>query len=235
MVHERATGLGSTIKVNDNDVAEYGAIVESYKVGGTSVSNDVFQGRNRTHFNVLSSVFGRRSIEVNLFFKAETRRELTLNKSALDGEMFGEVELFLPDGFYYTAVLKKAAGSEILGVDENEVIALCTYEFEGIQHDPLVSVTGNDVMCTSTMPHTDCRLICTASEAYEELEVGSVIITNVAEGDVIVVDGINGQILQNGAPCAGNMHFMHFPSLAPGMNSLTCVETLTVEYYPTYI
>jgi hypothetical protein len=30
------------------------------------------------------------------------------------------------------------------------------------------------------------------------------------------------------------MSFVHFPQLVPGDNSITCVETLTVEYYPTY-
>lgn len=61
------------------------------------------------------------------------------------------------------------------------------------------------------------------------------IITDVSEGDEIVVDGILGRILQNGAPCAGNMSFIHLPSLVPGENYFQCPEDLTVEYYPTFI
>ena len=63
----------------------------------------------------------------------------------------------------------------------------------------------------------------------------TVTITGVTAGDVLVVDGIEGRILQNGAPCAGNMSFLHLPALVPGENVFSCPEVLTVEYYPTYI
>lgn len=221
--------------VNNTDLAGLGVIVESYKIGPTEITNDIFQGRNRTGFNVLSSVFGMREIAVNLFFRGETRREITLQKSRVDGLTFGELELLMPDGLYYNAVLDKAGELQILGVQDNEVIAICSYTFRGICHDPLVTATGNTIYCTSTMPKTSCRLTCTASQAYASLTIDTVTITNVKAGDVLVVDGIEGRILQNGAPCAGNMNFMHLPALTPGENVLTCPEILTVEYYPTYI
>lgn len=221
--------------VNDTDLAKLGVIVESYKVGPTEVTNDVFQGRNRTSFNVLSSVFGMREIAVNLFYTAKTRREITLAKSRIDGLMVGKLDLLLPDGLHYEAVLSTAGELQILGVQSNQLIALCSYTFRGICHDPLVTATGNTVICTSTIPETSCRLTCTASKAYTSLTIDTVTITNVKAGDVLVVDGIDGRILQNGAPCAGNMSFMHLPALVPGENVLNCPETLTVEYYPTYI
>ena len=59
-------------------------------------------------------------------------------------------------------------------------------------------------------------------------------IKDVTEGDILVADGITGRILQNGGLCAGNMSFLHFPSLAPGANTIQCIEDLIVEYYPTY-
>lgn len=221
--------------VNNTDLAVLGVFVESYKVGPTEVTNDIFQGRNRTSFNVLSAVFGMREIAVNLFFSGKTRREITLQKSRVDGLMFGELDLFLPDGLHYNAVLEKAGELQILGVQETGVIALGSYTFRGICHDPLVTATGNTVYCTSTMPQTSCRLSCTASEDYEEITIDTVTITGVTAGDVLVVDGIEGRILQNGAPCAGNMSFLHLPALVPGENVFSCPEVLTVEYYPAYI
>ena len=221
--------------INDTDITDHGAIVESFKVGGTMVSTEVFQGRNRTNFNILSSVFGRRAISVNLFFRGKTRREVALNKSVLDGMMTGKIELFLPDGFHYTAYLTSAGEAQLIGVDGNEVISLSTYTFEGVRHDELVTHRGNTIYCKSTVPSTDCRLTCKASQARASITIGTVTITGVAKNDVLVVDGINGRILQNGAPCAGNMSFLHFPALVPGENTLSCPETLTVEYYPTYI
>lgn len=221
--------------VNNTDLAVLGVLVESYKVGPTEVTNDIFQGRNRTSFNVLSAVFGTREIAVNLFFSGKTRREITLLKSRVDGLMFGELDLLLPDGLYYNAVLDKAGELQILGVQNTGVIALSSYTFRGICHDPLVTATGNTVYCTSTMPQTSCRLTCTASQNYASITIDTVTITGVTAGDVLVVDGIEGRILQNGAPCAGNMNFQHLPALVPGKNVLTCPEVLTVEYYPTYI
>lgn len=243
MVHERTVGVGSTLKcltvntvfINDTDISKYGALLESFTVGGTAITNDIFQGRNRTNYNVLATTFGRRSISFSLFFKALTRRELTLNKSALDSMLYGKVELYLPDEYYYTAFVSSIGELNILGVNGNEVIALCSYTLEGIRHGELITSVGNSIFCESTMPFTDCKLSCKASAAYASLTVDTVTITNVRKNDEIVVDGINGRILQNGAPCAGNMSFLHFPRLVPEGNLLQCPETLTVEYYPTYI
>lgn len=224
----------ATMHINGTNIADYGVLVEHMKVGAIETSSETYQGVNRTSFNVLDTIQYMRSISVNLFYSAPTRRELALIKSKLDNMMIGKLELWLPDGFYYTSYLVSAGEENILGVERNKVIALCTYQFKGIRHDKLETVSGNTVICKSTVPHTDCRLTCTASQAYASLQIDTVTITNVAKDDVLVVDGITGRILQNGALCAGNMSFIHFPSLVPDENTLTCPEDLTVEYYPTY-
>lgn len=224
-----------TMYINGVDVLSYGVLVEQFSVGGTKVKNETYQGMNRTSFNLLSSQFGTRPISVSLFISAHDRRSLTLKKSKVDSLMWGKLELALPDGFLYTATLVSAGELAILGQENNQVIGLCSYTFEGIQHDDLVTHTGNKVFCESTMPYTDCRLTGKANRAYSSLTIGTVTITGVSTNDIIVVDGINGRILQNGGPCAGNMSFVHFPSLVPGENNITSPLTLTVEYYPTYI
>lgn len=225
----------ATMWVNGYDVYNDGVLVESFSVKGTPVENDTYQGANSTSFNLLHSGFGMKEITVNLFFTAKDRRHITLKKSHIDSLFYGKLELRLPDGFYYTSVLNAAGELSILGVENNEVIALCSYSFEGIQHDPLVTHQGNTIHCESTMPLTNCRLTCNASRAYTSLQIGSVTITGVSSGDTLVVDGITGRILQNGALCAGNMSFLRFPQLTPGQNTISCPETLTIEYYPTYI
>lgn len=226
----------ASIQINGVDIyTAVGAIVEKYTIGGSPVNSEIYQGLNSTSFNLLLQSFGMREITVSIFLSASTRREITLKKSRLDAMMWGKVELLMPDGFYYTSVLTSAGALSLLGVEGNEEIAICEYTFEGIQHDALVTSTGNAPVCTSTMPYTNCRLTCTASQDRTSLQIATVTITDVHQGDVLVVDGILGRILQNGAPCAGNMSFIKFPQLVPGSNSLTCPETLTVEYYPTYI
>ena len=224
----------ATMHINGVNIYDYGVLVEGLKVGAIETSSEVYQGVNRTNFNVLNTYQYMRPITVNLFYSAPTKRELALIKSKLDNMMVGKLELWLPDGFFYSAYLLSAGEENVLGVENNKVIALCTYQFKGVRHDKLETVNGNTVICKSTVPRTDCRLTCTASQNYASLQIDTVTITNVTAGDVLVVDGITGRILQNGGLCAGNMSFVHFPSLVPDENTLTCDEDLTVEYYPTY-
>lgn len=228
----------NTMFINDADIADYGVLVESFKVGGIAVKCETFQGENRTNFTVLSVNRYMRDISVSLFYTAQSRRELSIIKSTIDAMMMGgKIELFLPDQFFYSAYLVSAGDEQILGLEDDKVIALCAYKFQGIRHDALETVTvasGSTMQCKSTVPRTDCKLTCTATQYRSSLQVGPVTITGVNYGDTIVVDGILGRILQNGAPCAGNMSFLHFPALVPGENTITCPERLTVQYYPTY-
>lgn len=227
----------ASMYINDVNIADYGALVESFKVGAPKLTNTVYQGRNRTSFNVLASQLGMRQISVQIFYKAKTRRELALIKSKIDNMLIGKVELWLPDGFFYTASMTSAGDEQIVGIEYDEEIAMCGYSFEGIRHDKLETVQlpqGGTLHCKSLVPQTDCRLTCVASESYASIQIGPVVITGVQQGDVLVADGILGRITQNGGLCAGNMSFLHFPSLIPGENQITCPEDLTVEYYPTY-
>lgn len=229
----------ATMHINGTNIADFGVLVESLKVGAIETQQQTYQGVNRTNFNVLDTIQGMRAININLFYAAPTRRELALIKSKIDNMLTGKLELWIPDGFYYSAYLVSAGEEQYLGVEHNKVIALCPYQFKGIRHDELETVytsvlADNKVYCKSTVPHTDCRLTCTASQDYASLQIDTVTITDVHAGDVLVVDGITGRILQNGGLCAGNMSFIHFPSLTPEENMLTCPEDLTVEYYPTY-
>lgn len=236
MINTLADLQASTILIDGVDIyAAVGALVESFTIGGTPITSSAYQGKNSTNFNLLLETFGLRSISFRVFFEANSRNALTLKKSKLDGMLWGKPEIRMPDGFYYTAHLTSLGELAILGQEGTQVIASAEYELEGIQHDTLVTSTGNTVQCTSTAPYTNVRLTCTASEDYDSLQIGTVTITGVHAGDVLVVDSIDGRILQNGAPCAGNMTFLRFPQLIPGSNTIECPETLTVEYYPTYI
>lgn len=236
MMNELADLQASTILINGVDIyAAVGALVESFSISGTPVTVDAYQGKNSTSFNLLSEAFGLRGITFRVFLEAPSRGALTLKKSQLDAMLWGKLEVKMPDDYYYTAHLKTLGDMAILGQDGTQVIASVEYELEGLRHGPLIQSTGNTVQCVSTMPYTNVRLICTASQDYDSITIGTVTITGVDAGDVLTVDGIDGRILQNGAPCAGNMSFLRFPQLVPGSNTISCPETLTVEYYPTYI
>lgn len=230
--------LNATAHVDGVNIYDVGALVQSFSVSGTAISNTAYQGVNSTDFNVLATTRGMRTISLTLGYKGRTRRDLALKKAKLDSLLgAGKIDLHLPDGFHYAAYMTGVGEEHTEGIEGDKLIALCTYAFSGIRHDDLTELTvlsGDTFLCESLIPTTDCRLTCTATQAYASLTIGSVTVTSVALGDVITVDGINKRILQNGAPCAGNMSFISFPQLVPGENTISCPETLTVEYYPTY-
>ena len=222
-----------TIWINGKNVREYHALVESFSIGGTPVKNEIFQGRNRTSWTQLSYTVGMRSITFSLFFSGPNRRALTLDKSAVDALMIGKVELHMPDGFYYTSSLKSLGDLKILGVEGNRVIGLCTYKLEGIRHDELQMVTGNTVYAQGTMPRMDCILSCTTTQARATLQLGPATFSDVPAGAAVVANGMTGELTVNGAQVKAA--FTRLPFLTPGENTIQCPETLTVQYYPTYI
>ena len=240
----------ATAYINGVDIYEVGALVQSFKVSGTAVSNKVYQGKDSTHFNALVSLRTMRTITLTLFYEGKSRRELSLKKAKLDNVISaGQIELYLPDGFYYDAYLTKMGTEEQLGVEGNKMIALCTYTLQGIRHDPLEvldATSGVAFNCKSLIPLTDVRISVPANGATGNYVIassagGSVTINSVGAHDVLVIDGINKRVLQNGAPCSGNMSFITFPKLAPGENTITVyyggvyrTKAITVEYYPTY-
>lgn len=224
-----------TAYVDGKNILDVGAVLESYSVGGTEIINEVYQGRNRTNFNLLAKQFGRKTVTMTVFFHADNRHMLTQQQSQLTAMLTGVVDLFLPDGFYYRSTLDEVGELSIIGVDGKGVIAECTYTLSGIQHDELKTINGNTFYVEGTLWSMDCILTCTASVAYESIQVGTVTFTGVSAGDVLVADGINGRLLQNGTPTTGNASFTHLPYLVPGEQTIICPETVTVQYYPSYI
>ena len=85
------------------------------------------------------------------------------------------------------------------------------------------------------MPLTDCRLTATVGAATAAYQLGGAVFSNVAAGDVLVFDGIDGKITRNGENDAANVSWAEFPSLVPGWNAIQSVDAVTVEYEPTYI
>ena len=225
-----------TAYINGVNVLDFGAVVERYKVGGTPVSQFYYQGRNRASFTQLSRSLGMKPITLTLFLAAPTQRELTMQKSTIDAALLADpLELHLPDGFYYRSLLQSAGELTMLGVEANKMIAEVTYALTGLQHNDLQTVEGPEILAEGTYPGMPCVLTCTASQDYEELQIGTVTLTDINDGDEITADGINGLITINDEPAGTKATFTRLPYLLPGVQTITCPEPVTVAYYPTWI
>lgn len=216
-----------------------GAALLDYSIGETSIKNESFQGVNRSNWHLLKSIFGTRPLELTIVFTGKTRREASLQRSKLNGMFFGRCEIFISDdGFFYDVMCESCGAETLIGESEQEAKIQSKYRFRGIRRDRLSAETvpaGTAVYCYSTMPFTDCRLSVTVGAASEAYALGGAVFENVAAGDVLVFDGIDGKITKNGQNAAATVSWTEFPQLIPGINTITAADAVTVEYYPTYI
>lgn len=224
--------------INGEPLHSYGgSSLLNYTIGETPVDNNILQGINRTSWSLLKSTFGLRKITVTIVFEGDSLRAAKIQRSRLNGAIFGKCEIYIPgDGFFYTAYCDSMGEETLVGIGEHTAKIKAKYAFVGIRHDALVSTTVNGgVFCVSTMPYTDARLTATVGTAAASYQLGGATFANVAAGDVLTFDGIDKTILRNGVADASGVSWIHFPALQPGYNGITCPDPVTVEYYPTYI
>lgn len=225
------------IYINDKDILEYGAkaLRDSIKVGGTSVTNDYFQGRNRTHYTLMQTTFGLKPLEITIVYMDERLERAALNRSKLEADMFAGCEIHLPDGYDYRAMLDEIGSAVTRGVDGNMVHIEVSYKFKAIQHKPLVTVEdGTSFIAEGTMPKMDCRLSVTVGADTATYQLGGAVFSNVHAGDELVVDGIYKRFLKNGAWTTATS-WINFPFVTSGQNAFTASDPVHVEYYPCYI
>ena len=222
--------------INGKDIEDFGAkALREYKVGGTAITNDYFQGRNRTNYTLMDTTFGLKSLTFTLVFHGKYQRDAALYKSECEAEMIEGCEIFMPDGFYYRCMLDSIGDSEIKGVDGEQVIISAAYKLSGIQHDELVVVdNGSSFHASGTMPKMDCRLSVVVGANASSYTLAGAVFSNVVAGDVLVFDGINKRFLKNGAPTTAS-EWIKFPSVVPGYNSIVATDPVKVEYYPCYV
>lgn len=226
--------------VNGVPLATYGgASLLDYSIGETPVTPAIFQGVNRTSWNLLKNIFGMRDITLTVVFEAEDLRQAKRNRSALNAALFEKSELFIPDdGFYYDVYCTGTGAETLIGIGSNTAQIKSDYHFKGIRHDALQTVTlpaGDTLYCSSTAPVTDCRLTATVGTSGSNYQLGGAVFATVTAGDVLVFDGIDGKITKNGVNAATSVVWVNFPQLVPGPNVIDCDDDVTVQYAPTYI
>lgn len=225
-----------TAHVNGEPLANFQALLNSFTVGPVETTSDYWQGVNRTNFALLKQQFGLRPIALSVAVMGDTYRDAAVMLSRLTGALWGVVELYLPDGFYYTCVLSSAGGEpELVGPGYGQTLLIKEYSLTGYRHDPMVTTTGPSVWCPSTTPQTDCILSVTVGAAADSYTLGGATFPNVTQGEQLVFDGINKRILRNGTSGAAGVEWVNFPYLTPGANTVTAADTVTVQFYPCYM
>lgn len=224
------------IAINGADLSERGVdMLRDYSIGGTAITNTIFQGRNRSSYRLLAGVYGQKAISFTLVYAGRTYREAALNRSAIESMLWGKVEISMPDGFSYTSTVRSIGEGTIYGQEDNQILIEVPYELQGIQHDPLMTVAGGNFYNPGTLPYTDCSVSVTAGAASSIYQLAGATFHDVKAEERLEIDGINGRILRNGAPAPGNVDFIRFPQVTPGQNSFLAPDPVTVSFYPSYI
>ena len=92
--------------INGIDPERWGAkLTADYAVGMPELDTQTLLGRNSTTFTMTSQILGMREITLPFVITGRDHADIMLRKSYMDRLMLGKCELFLPDGFYYSAVL----------------------------------------------------------------------------------------------------------------------------------
>lgn len=218
--------------VNGRGVSDFDAhLKDGWTVTGVEVEEASYSHmRNRSTLIYHDTVLGLKNISFTVDFRGKDEHDTALKKSLFDAEIYGSCELILPDGFMYNSVCNNL-GQELR---HGNNILEATYELVGIRHGSKQTVTGNQVFCASTLPKTDCILSVTVGKAGKNYKLGSMTFFTVTAGEKLCVDGITKRILVNGVPAAQRAEWLEFPYLKPGINNITCQDTVTVEFYPAY-
>ncbi len=237
--------------INGVDISAYNARLQSYSVSGTTVTNNLSASRSILTAPLLfSSVPGTRTLTLTLTFYphylGDRAKGLTVsdrlaiateNITAFEGLLVGKtVEIALPDGFIYTAIVNSIPAATFDSSGEHDA----TYTFSAIRHKAKVSkhiIPNTNIVCDS---NTDTLYVIEAVYPYQKAKVRlqNILIKNIDANTTIVLDSVAGLITANGINKFADTNLIEFPILHPGINKISSSESdvsITVSYTPIYI
>lgn len=241
----------SEMTINGVDVSAYNARLQSYSISGTTVTNNLSASRSILIAPTLfSAVPGTRTLSLTLTFYphylGDNSKGLSVsdriaiateNITAFEGLLVGKVvEIALPDGFIYTAIVNSISAATFDSSGEHDV----TYTFNAVRHAKPISeiIKANSYMIcksnTATLPIITAEYVNTKSE----VTLQGVTIKNITVGTKIVIDSLAGLITADGKNKFGDSDLIDFPVLQPGKNQITSSVSdvsITVSYTPIYI
>lgn len=272
--------MDESFYIGTHPASAFGAeLLASYTVSGSAITQTYGVSRTGSHIIPCATLYGLRTITLPVDIYGDTPEDAAAKRSALTAAMLdGPVELYLPDGGIYTALLQSSGSASVW--DDAGCLLTCTYTLAGYCHGPLENVQvvhdvfGFRLFAAGNAPQMECRLTVTArlwkdepdapdapdtqstirttAVAEEPFSVkiwypggGSCTVSGLHTGDTIIVDGIEKQILVNGANAFQNVTAISgWPTVTPGENVIpddgegpfwNTNSQYTVEYYPIFV
>lgn len=240
--------------INGMDISIYNARLLSFSVSGTTVTNSFSNSYEYLKMPMLfSTVPSTRTLTITLTFfphrSGEDSRNTSIpdrlslaaeNITRFEGLLVGKVvEISLPDGFIYTAVVQTLSPATFDGSGEHDV----TYTFSAIRHKATVekNVSPNGFVFCESNTETQCVVkakINSMSAQMKSVVLFGITIRKLSNGAEVVIDSINGVVTVNGVNKFNDTDLIDFPVLKPEKNLIGCTESdvnISVVYTPIYI
>lgn len=223
------------MKINQINIAEYGARLQNYTCGASELTSHYYTSAKSLYPVFLSAERGLRSLSITLELQGRTWQETALRISNLTALLTGrQVDLQMEDGFHYFAILQSVSQPEVV-LPEKQFV---TFQFAALRHGELVAealTQSGQIEVSGNLP-ADCILRVEADETRENIEVLGIRIARLEADKPMVIDGIAKTVTVENVNKLGETDLTEFPKLQPGAVQVEIPQGVRVElsYYPLY-
>jgi hypothetical protein len=236
--------------INGVDIGTYNARLLDYSVSGTAVTNSLSTADTLLRMpDLYSTTLAPRTLTIALTFfpvqlgsdskKTSIFEKLSRaaeNITRFEADIVGKVvEIGLPDGYMYTALVTAIPAATFDGTGEHDV----TYTFSAIRHlhQETVSVVAGGVLNCKSNTTTACKIIFSVPNDVSSATICKITINNISANSEIIIDSEKGLITADGNNKFLDTDFVDFPYLQAGQNIISCTAEnadIKVVYTPIY-
>ena len=208
--------------INGKDISEFGGKVIDKLISPNKVNNSL--NWDTVNPQLIESKFDFKNITFTVFMRAESEQEYISNSSRLTEMLRLGAEVKFNDIPYtYKCYVRTIPDITRLNhKQEYKLIFECEAEFGTTGSTTVTTASNTTSMNLTNIGNysTPARVVLTARETGANLYINGLVknftFTNVKSGDIIVVDGVTGEILRNGSVDINNFYGWNLPMLPVG-------------------
>lgn len=223
--------------INDIPISDYKAEITSRNITLANLVTDVEFIRFALQPLYSNQSYGFKKIEIGLEMRAENATELEVLKSKLSNDLKRAKITFKDIDYVYDGHLISIASAPITTKWEDVTIsfeAVCTKKQKTIR---LASVLTQSIVVEGNL-ETPCIYEIKPTTAIINFKINNILVRNLAINSTLLINGEDGTILLNGSNKMSDTELEEFPTLKPGVNTITINNTnceINIKYKPRFV
>lgn len=216
-----------------NSSAPAGITLVTFSAGTPTLTQSIINDGSTNTPVLLSSTRAFKPLSVTVEVEGETYAQVEQRISDLFASLTNNsVEICLLESLYYTAVLTGVSDPAYLYEGLSEI----TLSFIATQHLPEVSttLTGSGAITAAGNSRADAVITFT-SPADGTASVCGITFEDLTPGSLVVVNGRNKTVTENGENIWLKTNMVSFPTVSPGENIINVMPSglaVTIQYFP---